>query len=139
MRSVGSITPNTNFRHPNQCPSFSFPSLHIILSQNVHNSLYIYIYAVRHTHWHSLTARRIQTLLCYASSCYYHDLTYPSVMDFFLHAPYIRSLLFLFFFPTYSCSPSGLSWGLQEGLSLLFFSLSLLWYFFFLFSARHGS
>ena len=45
----------------------------------------------------SLTARRIQTLLCYASSsCYY--LTYPTVMDFFLHAPYIRSLLFYFIF-----------------------------------------
>jgi len=91
---------------------------------------YIYIYAVSHAH--SLTARRIQTLLCYASSsCYY--LTYPTVMDFSYTLPTYALFLFFFFLHSLTRVPqAGLVGGLRNDCHYSSFSLSLFLLVYFL-------
>ena len=98
-------------------PPFPFPSLHFFLSQNVHKSLYIYIY-MRSLSFHTYTLTRllVEFKIFYAMHRRrFYYITTPTLMDSFVffHAPYIHtSLLFLF---AYSLVPLGrLSWGLEE-------------------------
>lgn len=91
------------------------------------------------SHTRSLTACRIQTLLCYASSSFYY-LIYPTIMDLFFHTLPTYVLFFFLLSLTHSWPPGGLSWGLRNDChycSYLFF-LSVLFLVPFLISPRHG-